>query len=233
MRILLLLALSGVFFSAFSQKRYNKSLNQTYKTQRHKPAKFKTNKQAAVICPTFIPSEYPYQGIGIKVGDPFALTYKLYITETIAVSIDGGIAASGLYKERYTDLFYTLPEADTLTYINHEVLQDTHLSTKVSFYNFGPKIFEKLDYYVSLGWQFRYLQVLYGFNETVSVTQEKYGSFTRTLDYSGPEVGLGIEFSYFTLPLSAFMEVTGMYDMTNPEPALFKFQGGIGLRYIF
>jgi len=232
LRILFIFALSGVFFSAFSQKRYKKSLNQTYNAQKHKPAKFKTNKKAAVICPTFVPSEYPYQGIGFKIGDPFAITYKLYATETFAFAIDGGIAAYGLYKDRYTKLFNTLPEADTISYINHEVKQDTHLSAKFSIYNFGPK-FSKLDYYVSVGWQFRYLQILYGFNQTISVTEEKYGSFTKTLDYNGPEAGIGIEYSYFDLPLSAFVEAIWMYDMTHPEPMEINFQAGIGLRYIF
>ena len=233
LRILLLVALLGVFFSAFSQKRYKKSLNQTYNAQRHKPAKFKTNKKAAVICPTFVPSEYPYQGIGIKLGDPFAITYKLYATETFAVSVDGGIAASGLYKQRYTDLFTTLPNTDSLTYITHEVLQDTHLSAKLSIYNFGPKISDKLDYYITLGWQFRYVQIEYGYNETISLTEELYGTRTETLDYNGPEAGLGIEYSYFNLPLSAFVEVNWMYDMTYPDPSSIRFQGGIGIRYIF
>ena len=76
LRIILVVALLGVFFSANSQRRYNKSLNQTYGVQKHRPAKFRTNKKAAVICPTFVASEYPYQGIGIKLGDPFAITYN-------------------------------------------------------------------------------------------------------------------------------------------------------------
>ena len=228
-----MVALLGVFFSAYSQRRYNKSLNQTYGVQKHRPAKFRTNKKAAVICPTFVASEYPYQGIGIKLGDPFALTYKLYATEMFAVSIDGGLSAHGLYKERYTDLFSTIPGSDTLSYINHEVKQDTHLSAKLSIYNFGPKISDKLDYYVSLGWQFRYVRILYGYNETVSLTEEKFGTSTHTLDYNGPEVGLGVEYSYFSLPLSAFVEINGMYDMTHPDPTSIRLQGGIGLRYIF
>ena len=228
-----MVALLGVFFSAYSQRRYNKSLNQTYGVQKHRPAKFRTNKKAAVICPTFVASEYPYQGIGIKLGDPFALTYKLYATEMFAVSIDGGLSAHGLYKQRYTDLFSTIPGSDTLSYINHEVKQDTHLSAKLSIYNFGPKISDKLDYYVSLGWQFRYVRILYGYNETVSLTEEKFGTSTHTLDYNGPEVGLGVEYSYFSLPLSAFVEINGMYDMTHPDPTSIRLQGGIGLRYIF
>ena len=232
LRILLLVGLSLVFFTAFSQKRYKKSLNDTYKTQKHRPAKFKNNKKMAVICPIFIPSEYPYQGIGFKAGDPFAITYKLYLTEWFAFSIDGGIGAYGLYQDRYAELFYTLPESDTLEYFNHQVEKDTHISAKVSFYGDGPMFLKGLDYYVSLGWQFRYVDIVYGYNEKISDTESLFGSFEKQIDYSGPEIGIGLEYAYFDLPISAFMEINWMLDIIH-QPAFIKFQGGIGLRYVF
>ena len=34
--------------------------------------------KARIMCPIFVNSRYPYQGIGFKLGDPFALTYKFY-----------------------------------------------------------------------------------------------------------------------------------------------------------
>ena len=224
-----------VFFPAFSQKRFKKSLNETYKTQKHKPAKFKNNKKMAVICPIFIPSEYPYQGIGFKAGDPFALTYKLYATKWLAFSFDAGIGAYGLYKDRYADLFYTLPEPQsdtTLTYFNHQVEKDTHISAKVSFYGDGPRFLKGLDYYVSLGWQYRYVDILYGYDQKISETETEFGSFLKRVDYNGPEVGFGLEYAYFDLPISAFMEVNWMLDIVH-EPAYIKFQGGIGMRYVF
>lgn len=232
LRFFLLIAFVLAFFPALSQKRYNKSLNQTFKSQLHKPPKFKMNKRMTVICPIFVPSEYPYQGIGIKLGDPFALTYKLYATKWLAFSVDGGIAAFGLYKDRYADLFYTLPEADTLTYFNHEVKRDTHISAKISLYNEGPKFMKGLDYYLSLGWQMRYVDILYGFNDEVSVSENLFGSFQKNMDYMGPEVGIGVEYSYFNIPVSAFLEVNWMYDIMH-QPGYLKFQGGIGLRYVF
>jgi len=232
LRIFLLVGLCTVYFTAFSQKRYKKSLNDTYKTQRHKPMKFKNNKKMAVICPIFIPSEYPYQGIGFKAGDPFALTYKLYATKLLAFSIDGGIGAFGLYKKEYADLFFTLPESDTLAYFNHQVEKDTHISAKVSLYGDGPRFLKGLDYYVSLGWQFRYVDIVYGYNEEISQTESLFGSFLKQVDYNGPEVGIGLEYAYFDIPVSAFMEVTWMYDLVH-QPGFIKFQGGIGMRYVF
>jgi hypothetical protein len=220
------------FFSSFSQKRYEKSLNKTYKTQKHQPAKFKNNKKMAVICPIFIPSEYPYQGIGFKAGDPFALTYKLYLTEWFAFSIDGGLGSYGLYKDRYAALFNTLPESDTLEYFNHQVEKDTYIAVKVSYYNEGPSFLKGLDYYFSLGWQFRYVDIIYGYNQEISQSADIFGSFVKQLDYSGPEVGIGVEYSYFNIPVSAFMEINWMYDVVH-QPGYLKFQGGVGMRYVF
>jgi hypothetical protein len=232
LRIFLLVGLCIVFFPALSQKRYQKSLNETYKTQKHKPAKFKGNKKMEVICPIFITSEYPYQGIGFKAGDPFALTYKVYATKWLAFSFDAGIGAYGLYKKRYADLFNTLPEADTLDYFNHQVKKDTHISAKVSFYGDGPRFLKGLDYYVSIGWQFRYVDIIYGYNQEISQTEMLFGTFQKQVDYSGPEAGIGLEYAYFDLPISAFMEINWMLDIVH-QPAYIKFQGGIGMRYVF
>jgi len=231
LRIFLLVGLLMTFFAASSQKRYDSGKSKK-RGNKHQPMKFKKNKKMAVICPIFIPSEYPYQGIGFKAGDPFALTYKLYLVEWFTFSIDGGVAAYGLYKDRYEDLFNTLPEADTLTYFNHAVQKDTHFSAKISFYGDGPKFFKGMDYYVSLGWQLRYVDILYGYDDEITVTQTVFGSFTKQLDYHGPEVGVGLEYAYFDMPISAFLEVTWMYDIVN-QPNFIIFQGGIGLRYVF
>ncbi|MFN7602231.1 MAG: hypothetical protein ACK5R0_12635, partial [Bacteroidota bacterium] len=57
--------------------------------------------KALIMCPIFEESKYPYQGIGFKVGDPFAFTYKFYPTKHWAFAVDAGKAASGLYNKYY------------------------------------------------------------------------------------------------------------------------------------
>lgn len=217
---------------SYSYAQYNtKSLTQKY-GKTNKPLKFKMNKKMAVICPIFHPSEYPYQGIGFRAGDPFALTYKLYATKWLAFSIDGGIAAYGLYKDRYKELYTNSPESDTLIYSNHQVQKDVLFSGKVSFYQEGPKFLKGLDIYAGFGWQMRFAEILYGYNQDIGNGIEEFGSTTKQFDYMGPEVHFGLEYSYFDLPMSAFLEGNVFYDITN-EPTFIKFQFGIGMRYVF
>lgn len=226
----LLLALCiGVSYSYAQKKR--KSLNQRYGND-NKAMKFRMNKKMAVICPVFHPSEYPYQGIGFKAGDPFAITYKLYATEWLAISIDGGIAAYGLYKDRYKELYVNSPGSDTLVYFNHQVEKDLFFSGKISYYQEGPKFLKGLDIYAGVGWQLRYAQVLYGYNHELTSQVTEFGTTTKEFDYMGPEFHLGLEYAYFDLPISAFIEANVFYDIVN-EPSFVKFQGGIGLRFVF
>lgn len=231
-RIILLVGLILIYFGASAQKRYSKSLNQIY-GKRYQPARFFNNKKMKVICPANVINEFPYQGIGVKIGDPFAATYKLYATPWLAVSVDAGFGTYGLYQNQYADFFNNFPQADTVTYFNHRVKNDTYIAFKLSFYNEVPKfLLKNFDYYISLGWQFRYATIQYGFNTNINPTETIFGSFTGQVDYMGPEIGLGIEYSYFDLPIAAFFELNGMYNiMTSPE--FFKLQGGVGLRYIF
>ncbi len=45
-----------------------------------------SHNKARIVCPIFEESQYPYQGIGFKVGDPFALTYN-FIPRSIGLSL--------------------------------------------------------------------------------------------------------------------------------------------------
>jgi len=190
------------------------------------------NKKMAVICPIFHPSEYPYQGIGFRAGDPFTLTYKLFVSKWLAFSIDGGIAAYGLYKDRYEELYRATPESETLTYLNQQVEKDMAFTGKVSFYQEGPEFMKGLDLYAGFGWQMRFAEVLYGYNEDLGNGIEEFRTTSAQYDYMGPEVHLGIEYAYFDLPISAFLAGNVFYDITY-QPTFIKFQFGIGVRYVF
>jgi hypothetical protein len=48
----------------------------------------------------------------------------------------------------------------------------------------------------------------------------------------GPQVIIGIEYAYFQIPISAFMELEYFMDV-QADPGWQRFEGGVGLRYIF
>jgi len=78
------------------------------KVKNYTTHKFRKNKKFAEICPIFIASEYPYQSIGVKIGDPLALTYKFYASNTFAFGIDIGKASEGLYSQLHSDRFNSI-----------------------------------------------------------------------------------------------------------------------------
>jgi hypothetical protein len=48
----------------------------------------------------------------------------------------------------------------------------------------------------------------------------------------GPQVAVGIEYSYFSIPISAFMELEYFTDI-QADPGWTRLEGGVGLRYVF
>lgn len=200
--------------------------------------------KALIMCPIFVESKYPYQGIGLKVGDPFALTYKFYPSKHWAFAADGGKAASGLYNRYYRKAFSSyLPDSiksDTthsknMTYLAHKVLNDWFLEAKFLYQWDAQKLAQGLQFYAGLGWQWRNTKIQYDYNYTegvTSVTDSKIGKFSQNRFTCGPVAIIGFEYSYFTLPISAFIEVEWFTD-TLLDPGYQRFQGGVGLRYIF
>lgn len=195
-----------------------------------------------IMCPIFETSEYPYQGVGIKMGDPFALTYKFYPNKNWAFAVDGGKAASGLYNKYYRGLFEgylpdSLSEFQSVDYLAHKANADWFVEAKFLYQWDIDKISEGLQFYAGLGWEWRSTKLTYDYlfkEEDINgnEVESKFGTFTRNRFTYGPTVIMGFEYSYFTLPISAFIEVEWFTD-TLIDPGYQRFQGGVGLRYIF
>jgi hypothetical protein len=196
--------------------------------------------KARIICPVFEQSRYPYQGIGIKLGDPFALAYKFYANKNFSFAVDAGTAASGLYNKYYRGAFPsylpdTLNSDQSITYLAHKVTADWFLETKFLYQWDAEKISKGLQLYAGAGWQWRNTELEYDYNfNDVSNNQDdgKFGKFTETRFTYGPVLLVGFEYSYFSLPISAFIEVE-MFTDALIDPGYQRFQGGVGLRYVF
>jgi hypothetical protein len=197
--------------------------------------------KALVMCPIFHASKYPYQGIGLKFGDPFALTYKFYPNKNWSFAADLGKAASGLYSKYYRSIFSeytpdTLSEGASLNYLTHKANSDWLLEAKFLYQWDAGKISKGLQLYAGLGWQWRATSLTYDYNYDAELNNgesvSKFGKFTERRFTYGPVVIVGFEYSYFSLPISAFIEMEGYTDVLI-DPGYKRFQGGMGLRYVF
>lgn len=196
-----------------------------------------TRSKARIMCPIFETSQYPYQGIGFKLGDPFALTYKFYPNKNWAFAVDGGKAASGLYNKYYRGAFNTyLPDSlegsETIQYLAHKATADWFLETKFLYQWDAEKLSKGLQLYAGLGWQWRNTKLTYDYLYEDGAFDSRFGKFSETRFTYGPVAVLGFEYSYFSLPISAFIEIEWFTDVLL-DPGYQRFQGGVGMRYVF
>jgi hypothetical protein len=213
--------------SMYTRERYNSAA-------RFKGAKAKT------LCPVFENSRYPYQGIGIKLGDPFAITYKYYFNDKFAVAADIGKASSGLYNRYFREKFDEYVVTDTFStsdaaieYYTHKVIADLIGEVKLLYSFDASKIATGLQVYIGAGWEWKNTKLEYDYTYRESASDpDKFGRFQRTRFTMGPQAVIGIEYAYFKIPISAFMELEYFSDVLA-DPGWSRVEGGVGLRYIF
>jgi hypothetical protein len=213
--------------SMYTRERYNSA-------PRFRGAKAKT------ICPIFENSKYPYQGIGIKLGDPFAITYKYYFNKQVAIAVDIGKASSGLYNRYFREKFDEYVVRDTfatsdasIEYYTHKVVSDIIGEVKFLYHFDASKISPGLQAYIGAGWEWKNTKLQYDYTYKKSVSDpDKFGRFDRTRFTMGPQAVVGIEYAYFKIPISAFMELEYFSDIFA-DPGWSRVEGGVGLRYVF
>lgn len=227
----------GLCCALLSAVTVNAQVNKsTLSKSRYKVPKMSKSK-ARIVCPIFENSQYPYQGIGIKVGDPLAVSYKFYPNKNWSFALDAGKVASGLYNQYYRGIYSTyLPDTltgeESIRYLAHKAKPDWLVEAKFLYQWDAEKISKGLQLYAGLGWQWRLTTLEYDYNYEDGFFESKFGKFTETRFTYGPTVVLGFEYSYFTLPISAFIEIEWFTDVLL-DPGYQRFQGGVGLRYVF
>ncbi|MDZ7650874.1 MAG: hypothetical protein U5K54_29145 [Cytophagales bacterium] len=196
------------------------------------------NKAKIILSDALKQSQYPYQGIGIKLGDPFALSYKFYANKNWSFAANAGKAASGLYNKYYRNAFNTyvpdsLEGTETMQYLTHKANQDWLLEAKF-LYQWDAS--ENIQRFAALCWSWM-VMAQYKSNLTITcmkteILRASLVSFRENRFTYGPVALAGFEYSYFSLPLSAFIEVEWFTDVLL-DPGYQRFQGGVGIRYVF
>ena len=232
----------GLFIqgTAFPQKVHNGGKSTYTRTRFNYNATRVKGAKAKTVCPIFESSKYPYQGIGFKLGDPFAITYKYYFNKHISIAADLGKASSGLYNRYYRDKFTEYAKSDTLqkgaslSYLTNKVMSDWVGEVKLLYALDAKKIAPGLQVYVGLGLQARStgLQYDYLYSNSDKSADNEFGRFQKNRITVGQTTVVGIEYSYFHMPISAFMEMA-LYTDIMLDPGWEKVQGGVGLRYVF
>ncbi|GCC50682.1 hypothetical protein SanaruYs_09000 [Chryseotalea sanaruensis] len=231
----LFLLSSQLLYAQKSKGGYSKS---SYTLNKHN---FKAPRvghhKAKTICPIFENSKYPYQGIGFKVGDPFSLSYKLYPVKHYAFVLDVGSPSSSLYSKLFREEF-TLktdeltPDLEGVEYLSHEIKSDFVLDAKVLYQLDADKLSKGLQVYGGLGWELRRTSIEYDYFYQTAPNFNEPGTLTTKRLTQGVQAAVGIEYAYFQLPISAFIEMEYYIDMQQ-QPGWTHLQGGIGLRYVF
>lgn len=220
----------------YSQEARHTTLKRSAKN-RGLRAPFVSKAKSRVICPIFEHSQYPYQAIGIKLGDPVAVTYKYYPNKNWSFGADVGKAASGLYSKYYRNAFSgylpdTLTGEESIKYLSHRALSDWYLEAKFLYQWDASAISKGLQLYAGLGLQWRGTKLEYDYIYEDGLFENELGKFKRSRFTYGPSAIVGFEYSYFSLPMSAFIEIEWFTDALL-DPGYNRFQGGVGLRYVF
>lgn len=232
--ILVVLLIFGLAHVGFTQRARGKRTPATYSVD-------KKRGRGKILCPVFDKSRHPYHGLGVKLGDPFAISYKYYVSERFGIAVDFGKTASGLYNRYYREKFYEYIDVDTaqegarVDYLSHRVKHDWVAEVKFLWHFDARGITPGLKAYFGVGPEIRSTKLEYQYYfSSVNGGEEinELGSFIRKRSTFGPQISVGIEYSYFQIPVSAFMEVE-LFNDISLDPGWRRFEGGAGLRYIF
>jgi hypothetical protein len=237
LKCILTLSCIVAVLTVYAQRPHNGGKTVQSRSSHKKNSMRMPRSKSKTICPIFEDTGYPYQGIGLKFGDPFALTYKYYPNKHFGIAVDFGKSASGLYSKYYSQIFndYTDPDtvdgSEVVRYYSHKVKSDWVGEIKFLYYFDAEKISPGLQVYSGLGWEARSLTITYDY-QVQSGLDNEIEEIERSRFTQGVQAVLGIEYSYFKLPISAFMELEYYVDVQR-DPGWKKVQGGVGLRYIF
>ena len=228
--LILLFVLPNI--SLYAQQKFK--MNPYFKG-RYQNIKVPRSKQR-VICPGYNGAQYPQQSLGIKLGDPIALSYKVYLSSRFSVAMDYGRTATGLYNEFHKENFAdaqqdTLGAGEDVRYFGHSGKRDGIFTGKL-IYSSPFNRTDGLHWYIGVGAQYRWSDIEYVFVREAPNTANELKTYKYNFISIGPSGVAGIEFMSPDIPLSSFFEVEAYYDLLT-FPGWTRISAGVGIRYLF
>ena len=169
------------------------------------------------------------QGIGLRIGDPVGISYKLYLQGKSAVEFNLGTVSRNSHDAYYKDSFKKKDKFDDFIYSDHDVDFTIVLMGRYLIHEAFPANVEgRLDWYYGAGAQFRISKVEYQyFDEFNRIGSEN----TTNVDF-GPEAIIGMEYELQDFPIVGFGEVSLLMEIVD-RPLHFRVFGAAGIRYAF
>ncbi|GMQ25210.1 hypothetical protein Aoki45_18920 [Algoriphagus sp. oki45] len=186
----------------------------------------------ALLFPFFLHAQE--RGAGVRLGEPFSLTYKDFFEDywSFEIMLGSGGVNSGEY---YQKAFENNPPESNAIYGGHSARRGISLNFRMALHEDFTDMFEitqgYLLGYAGAGVQIRTTYVDYRYFLTPSVPGNPNLNESRTNFDLGPEVFAGAEYYFDELPISVFAEI-GLY-LELIDRINMRGQGGIGVRYLF
>ncbi len=184
------------------------------------------------LCPLFGLAQE--RGAGVRLGEPFALTYKDFIEDYLSYEVmlgGGGVNSSDYYRKD----FESNPPASNAFYLGHSANRGVSVNFRMALHEDITDLFEitqgYLLGYAGAGVQIRTTHVDYSYVLNSSSPNQPVLLEERTNLDLGPEAFAGAEYYFDETPISIFVEAGLFLELI--DRINIKGQGGIGIRYLF
>ena len=179
-------------------------------------------------------------GIGLRFGDPTAITAKKYLAKGMAVEATFGVTRifqkDAYYTKRYNNWYnnknFTYTDNQYLSY-----LSSTPIGLQVNYVFHKPLLSSKvsgLSWYFGAGAMVVYRNYQYSYRyklDNFSDWEYQIGAKNTEVDFGVSGV-IGIEYMMEKVPVSFFIDTALFMELFN-EPFAFNGNGGLGARYNF
>lgn len=174
------------------------------------------------------------RGAGVRLGEPFALTYKDFIEDYLSYEVmlgGGGVNSSDYYRKD----FESNPPASNAFYLGHSASRGVSVNFRMALHEDITDLFEitqgYLLGYAGAGVQIRTTYVDYSYVLNSNSPNQPVLMEERTNFDLGPEAFAGAEYYFDETPISIFIEAGLFLELI--DRINIKGQGGIGVRYLF
>jgi hypothetical protein len=181
---------------------------------------------------TTISSFAQHQSFGLRVGDPTGFSYKKYLSNsTHAVEFAIGSASPQWNKKYYKNSFGDYDRYDNDEYRSHTVESTFYLQGR--YLKHYPWHIEGIDGIVDWYWGVGVLMKVANIEYRYQPSTNQGTKVDDITDFDlGPEIPLGMEYTFSDIPVTIFGEAGLVIELTD-RPGTLQLKGAMGVRYNF